>query len=233
MARRVINLTVKPIELERTIKRCFISAFGMSVDPNEVEGMADSYTRTVLGALHPTTNSGKGERFESGPEGSPSLADMLTFLATYSIQEQKAWERAGNNTIAPNVTKAIRNCWDDITDVMPVKSPDLAHESLAEATNPAGKPTPSNTSNELEAELIQVCTDIYYEAQTIKALDELTDKAQSLLQQARIQLLEELMAEHIAVCGATFPKDERDDCIYNKLIIGRIAQLREGDEHDG
>lgn len=38
-----------------------------------------------------------------------------------------------------------------------------------------------NRTQDVEGEMIQICTDIYYECKTIKELDRLTDKALALI----------------------------------------------------
>ena len=45
----------------------------------------------------------------------------------------------------------------------------------------------SDQTNDIQGELIQVCTDIYYDCKTIKELDRLTDKALALLEAARTE----------------------------------------------
>lgn len=49
---------------------------------------------------------------------------------------------------------------------------------------------------------------------------------QALISDRVIAELEKLQAKHIAECGARFQANERDDCIYDSLIINRIKALR-------
>lgn len=49
----------------------------------------------------------------------------------------------------------------------------------------------STNADELESELIQICTDLYYECKTIKELDRLTDKVLDLVKQEVLKAVRE------------------------------------------
>lgn len=69
-------------------------------------------------------------------------------------------------------------------------------------------------SKDIEGEIIQVCTDIYYDCTTIKELDRLTDKASDLLREARAEELSRLLNAKII--------DEPQE----EYIRERLAELR-------